>query len=183
MADDIDYARYDRIRPIRWTGTTLELLDQRKLPFQTGYLDCHDSDEVAARNNPHTFLNLATVDSSFDFNRDGFINATDQILARSNSTTLATSLKLISVPGSLQAAVTSSPSLPIANLTSITGTRLMHTAIFTAEPPWVLDMGNSGRKVAGYRTVFNPDGHGGVGCGGVGGCCRVGVGYCCGCCC
>ena len=48
MADDIDYARYDRIRPIRWTGDALELLDQRKLPFATEYVTCRDSDEVAA---------------------------------------------------------------------------------------------------------------------------------------
>ena len=44
---DIDYARYDRIRPIRWTGDALELLDQRKLPFATEYLTCRNSDEVA----------------------------------------------------------------------------------------------------------------------------------------
>ena len=44
---DIDYARYDRIRPIRWTGEALELLDQRKLPFETEYLACTTSDEVA----------------------------------------------------------------------------------------------------------------------------------------
>jgi methylthioribose-1-phosphate isomerase len=44
---DIDYARYDRIRPIRWTGDALELLDQRKLPFATEYLTCRTSDEVA----------------------------------------------------------------------------------------------------------------------------------------
>ena len=48
MAIDIDYARYDRIRPIRWTGEALELLDQRKLPFATEYLTCRTSDEVAA---------------------------------------------------------------------------------------------------------------------------------------
>ena len=45
---DIDYARYDRIRPIRWTGDALELLDQRKLPFVTEYLTRRNSDEVAA---------------------------------------------------------------------------------------------------------------------------------------
>ena len=44
---DIDYARYDRIRPIRWTGDALELLDQRRLPFETGYVRCATSDEVA----------------------------------------------------------------------------------------------------------------------------------------
>ncbi len=47
MNDAIDYARYDRIRPIRWTGTALELLDQRKLPFEVVYLACTSSDEVA----------------------------------------------------------------------------------------------------------------------------------------
>ncbi|MCC7249136.1 MAG: S-methyl-5-thioribose-1-phosphate isomerase [Lysobacter sp.] len=45
--DTIDYARYDRIRPIRWTGDALELLDQRKLPFQVEYATCSDSDAVA----------------------------------------------------------------------------------------------------------------------------------------
>lgn len=44
---DIDYARYDRIRPIRWTGDALELLDQRKLPFETGYVRAESSDAVA----------------------------------------------------------------------------------------------------------------------------------------
>src|SRR4249919_802094 len=48
MADDIDYARYDRIRPLRWTGDTLELLDQRKLPFATEYVTCTTSDGGAA---------------------------------------------------------------------------------------------------------------------------------------
>jgi methylthioribose-1-phosphate isomerase len=47
MNDAIDYARYDRIRPIRWTGTALELLDQRKLPFVVEYLSCTTGDEVA----------------------------------------------------------------------------------------------------------------------------------------
>jgi methylthioribose-1-phosphate isomerase len=47
-ASGIDYARYDRIRPIRWTGETLELLDQRRLPFEVEYLSCATSDEVAA---------------------------------------------------------------------------------------------------------------------------------------
>ena len=44
---DIDYARYDRIRPLRWTGVALELLDQRKLPFVVEYLTCRTSDDVA----------------------------------------------------------------------------------------------------------------------------------------
>ena len=48
MNDEFDYARYDRIRPLRWTGQALEVLDQRKLPFVVEYLTCATSDEVAA---------------------------------------------------------------------------------------------------------------------------------------
>ncbi|MBN6101328.1 S-methyl-5-thioribose-1-phosphate isomerase [Xanthomonas sp. CFBP 8703] len=44
---DIDYARYDHIRPILWTGEALELLDQRKLPFVVEHAQCTDSDQVA----------------------------------------------------------------------------------------------------------------------------------------
>src|SRR3546814_3989026 len=47
-ASEIDFARHDRIRPIRWTGQSLELLDQRRLPFEVEYLACANSDEVAA---------------------------------------------------------------------------------------------------------------------------------------
>jgi methylthioribose-1-phosphate isomerase len=48
MTDTFDFDRYDRIRPIRWTGDALELLDQRKLPFEVEYVRCATSDEVAA---------------------------------------------------------------------------------------------------------------------------------------
>ena len=48
MTDTFDFDRYDRIRPIRWTGDALELLDQRKLPFEVEYVRCETSDEVAA---------------------------------------------------------------------------------------------------------------------------------------
>jgi methylthioribose-1-phosphate isomerase len=43
----MDFDRYDRIRPIRWQGDRLSLLDQRKLPFTVEFLDCVDSDAVA----------------------------------------------------------------------------------------------------------------------------------------
>jgi methylthioribose-1-phosphate isomerase len=43
----MDFDRYDRIRPIRWRGDRLELLDQRKLPFAVEYLACRDSSAVA----------------------------------------------------------------------------------------------------------------------------------------
>src|SRR4249919_3316559 len=42
----MDFDRYDRIRPIRWQGNLLSLLDQRKLPFVVEYIDCVDSHAV-----------------------------------------------------------------------------------------------------------------------------------------
>lgn len=48
MASPIDFDRYDHVRPIRWLGDRLELLDQRKLPFNVEYLACADSDAVGA---------------------------------------------------------------------------------------------------------------------------------------
>ena len=39
MEQAIDFDRYDRIRPIRWTGEALELLDQRALPFELAPLE------------------------------------------------------------------------------------------------------------------------------------------------
>ena len=48
MSANIDFDRYDRIRPIRWIGDALELLDQRTLPFKVDYVACHSSDDVAA---------------------------------------------------------------------------------------------------------------------------------------
>lgn len=47
-AADLDFDRYDHVRPIRWTGEALELLDQRGLPFTVGHVICRNSDEVAA---------------------------------------------------------------------------------------------------------------------------------------
>ena len=47
MDADFDFDRYDRVRPIRWTGDGLELLDQRKLPFAVEYVHCGDFGAVA----------------------------------------------------------------------------------------------------------------------------------------
>jgi methylthioribose-1-phosphate isomerase len=47
MNADFDFDRYDRVRPIRWTGDALELLDQRKLPFAVHYVRCGDHRAVA----------------------------------------------------------------------------------------------------------------------------------------
>lgn len=46
-ASTFDFERYDRVRPIRWTGDALELLDQRKLPFIVDYVTCTSERDVA----------------------------------------------------------------------------------------------------------------------------------------
>ena len=43
----MDFDRYDRIRPIRWQGSRLSLLDQRRLPFLVEFVDCSSSRQVA----------------------------------------------------------------------------------------------------------------------------------------
>ena len=44
----MDFDRYDQLRPIRWLGSRLSLLDQRRLPFAVEYIDCIDSHAVTA---------------------------------------------------------------------------------------------------------------------------------------
>lgn len=44
----LDFDRYDRVRPIRWEGDRLELLDQRRLPFAVEYVTSRSGEEVAA---------------------------------------------------------------------------------------------------------------------------------------
>lgn len=56
------------------------------------------ADELAARANASGVTQLVAIDNAFDFDRDRRINATDQILARTNSTTLASALNLIAIP-------------------------------------------------------------------------------------
>lgn len=53
------------------------------------------ADELAARNDPHSFLNPALITNAHDYNRDGKVDAADQLLARDNATTAATALQLI----------------------------------------------------------------------------------------
>ena len=55
-------------------------------------------DELRARANPRGVFNPAPIDFLMDYNRDGNVNATDQLLARGNVTSVFTALKLIAVP-------------------------------------------------------------------------------------
>jgi hypothetical protein len=57
------------------------------------------TDEIGARANPRSALvNPAPVDFRWDYNRDKAVNSTDQLIARTNTTTLANRLVLIAPP-------------------------------------------------------------------------------------
>jgi hypothetical protein len=60
-------------------------------------------DETGARANQRSFLNPASIDFRFDYNRDRLVNATDQLIARSNTTSFVNALRLITVPAAIQA--------------------------------------------------------------------------------
>ena len=53
------------------------------------------ADVIAIRDNPRGPGNPAGIDDSHDINRDGFVNATDMILARNNATSPLSALRLI----------------------------------------------------------------------------------------
>lgn len=88
----------------------------------------NSSDEIGARNNPKTFVNPALITDAYDFNRDGYVNATDQILARSNSTTVNTDLNVITVPAAI-----GEQSIPAAALAA-SASPVQATAVASTQP-------------------------------------------------
>ena len=77
------------------------------------------ADEQAARSDPHSFFNPALITNPHDYNRDGKVDATDQIIARMNQTTSATALQLITTPLPAGAAALTSGSTPAAGTAAI----------------------------------------------------------------
>jgi uncharacterized protein YkwD len=55
-------------------------------------------DEVACREDRHSFMNPAPITNLHDFNRDGRVDAIDEILARNNNTTSANALIMLGAP-------------------------------------------------------------------------------------
>src|SRR5205807_7163628 len=56
------------------------------------------ADELATANDPHNFLNPSVVTNPHDYNRDGRVDATDQLIARSNFTDPGNPFQFISPP-------------------------------------------------------------------------------------
>ena len=53
------------------------------------------NDVILTRDNPHSFLQPASIEDAYDFNRDGRVNTADTIIARDNPTSFLTALSLI----------------------------------------------------------------------------------------
>jgi hypothetical protein len=56
------------------------------------------ADELGARSNPRSGFNPAPITFRYDYNRDGIVDAQDQLLSRTHVTSGFTALQLISVP-------------------------------------------------------------------------------------
>jgi hypothetical protein len=95
------------------------------------------TDELAARNNPHNFLNRAGVEDFVDYNRDSFVTVTDELIARNSGTNFLNALRLITVPANGSGGSAS------ANATVGLGASV--------------DSGSSAKPVLGRRPTLSPD--------------------------
>ena len=75
-------------------------------PAVSGQFTVSAADVTSARNDPHGYLNPATISDVNDFNRDGRVDATDQLVARNN---IGTSLIDLQAPVSGMAASGAQP--------------------------------------------------------------------------
>ena len=71
-----------------------EVAESGKAP-SNGVFAVTSLDEASARQNPRPFFNPADVTNPYDYNRDGKVDATDQLLARSAVSASGTGLKAI----------------------------------------------------------------------------------------
>jgi uncharacterized protein (TIGR03790 family) len=87
------------------------------------------SDEISARANPKGIGDPATISNVNDFNRDGMVNSTDQIIARVGLTNLANQLRFLTVSSSSLTG-TASVDLAPSSLSAASGS--MDNAIYPA---------------------------------------------------
>src|SRR4029079_11874255 len=87
------------------------------------------ADEIGTRNHQRTLTNPAPIDFPYDFNGDGFVNAGDQITARTYRDTFLTALRLIDVP------LTSTPPAVISIFDGETDLSQSQTVVDFSETP------------------------------------------------
>ena len=77
---------------------TLEPLKPNEAPHLDWSSISALTDELAARGNPHNFMNRALVDDWYDFNKDSLVNATDELIVRGFNTNFMTALQQWTAP-------------------------------------------------------------------------------------
>ena len=115
------------------------------------------TDEQAARGDPHPFFDPAPINNLHDYNRDGKIDATDQIIARNNS---GGSLVVLSLPAASPMLTLSQPRLVHRRTASAAASRLALPAIsstaHTHHPP---PRPTPARPLARYHRPFIAKNH------------------------
>ena len=92
------------------------------------------TDEIGVRNNPRTFDNLAPITFAYDYNRDGFVNAIDQVIGRSNTTNGSNVLNLITIPVSFSESTAIEPLFAMAAASESLAAESMAASAVTAMP-------------------------------------------------
>ncbi len=57
------------------------------------------TDQIGARNNPHTFQNPSSISDVYDYNRNARVDLGDEVIPRNHGTTFLTALRLIDLSG------------------------------------------------------------------------------------
>src|SRR5205085_2220905 len=96
------------------------------------------SDELFARNNPHSIANPTDILDHYDYNRDTRVSTIDQLIARNSRTTFADALNLIQPPAALQAgglegSGSSAEIAPVLTAQSLAGTSGSSTPRLSAQ--------------------------------------------------
>jgi hypothetical protein len=120
----------------------------------SGAFQVTSADEVNARNNPKTFT--ATRSDVNDYNRDGSVNSSDQIIARNNTTNLGNQLKFLVVGAGGPFAP---ESWSAANGDSGVGSGLAGSStagptLVASPPPWLRDSTDVEQSRAAVARVF-----------------------------
>lgn len=95
----------------------------------------NSTDETGARNNPQSVFNNIPVTNAFDYNRDGAVNTSDQLLARNNSTSIGNVARFLSIANP-PAAPEASPAVDSAVAVGVVLSR-PHEPIVPAPPTWI----------------------------------------------
>ncbi len=102
------------------TGLTApDVFEFGNAPGETGNDPAHTfvdgNDFAAARDDPHNFLNRASITNVCDFNRDSFVDGTDLAIVRDNNTNFLTALRLLAAPASTVQVVATGASISLVS--------------------------------------------------------------------